>query len=156
MFVQVLGDSRVISYWIDTLVLKTEGNTYATLLHHRFLFKGKPMLCSRGSTWFSYWFDNLGFISEGNTYRRYAASSLPLWGNTDVVQATSEVKSFLSQNFEMKDLGVADVILNLKLLRDNEGGITLLQSHNAEKVFSRFGYSDCTPSQTPYDPSVLI
>ena len=31
----------VVSYWIDTLVLKTEGNTYATLLHHPFLFKGK-------------------------------------------------------------------------------------------------------------------
>ena len=28
----------MISYWIDTLVLKTEGNTYATLLHHPFLF----------------------------------------------------------------------------------------------------------------------
>ena len=39
---QVLGDLRVTSYWIDTLVLKTEGNTYATLLHHAFLFKGKP------------------------------------------------------------------------------------------------------------------
>ena len=42
-------DSRVASYWIDTLVLKTEGNTYATLLHHPFLFKGKPTQCSRGS-----------------------------------------------------------------------------------------------------------
>ena len=38
---QVLGGLCVISYWIDTLVLKTEGNTYATLLHHPFLFKGK-------------------------------------------------------------------------------------------------------------------
>ena len=28
---------------------KTEGNTYATLLHHPFLFKEKPMQCSRGS-----------------------------------------------------------------------------------------------------------
>ena len=28
---------------------KTEGNTYATLLHHPFLFKGKPMQFSRGS-----------------------------------------------------------------------------------------------------------
>ena len=35
--------------------------------------------------WFSYWFDNLCLIIEGNTYRRCAASSLPLWGNTDVV-----------------------------------------------------------------------
>ena len=48
MFVQVFGDLRVVSYWIDTLVLKTEGNTYATLLHHPFLFKGKPTQCSRG------------------------------------------------------------------------------------------------------------
>ena len=36
-------------------------------------------------SWFPYWFDNLGFITEGNTYRRCAASSLPLWGNTDEV-----------------------------------------------------------------------
>ena len=35
-------DLRVVSYWIDILVLKTGGNTYATLLHHPFLFKGKP------------------------------------------------------------------------------------------------------------------
>ena len=42
LFVQVLGNLCAVSYWIDTLVLKTEGNTYATLLHHPFLFKGKP------------------------------------------------------------------------------------------------------------------
>ena len=42
-------DLHVASYWIDTFVLKTEGNTYATLLHHPFLFKGKPTQCSRGS-----------------------------------------------------------------------------------------------------------
>ena len=29
---------------------ETEGNTYATLLHHPFLFKGKPTQCSRGNT----------------------------------------------------------------------------------------------------------
>ena len=39
---QVLCDLCIVSYWIDSLVLKTEGNTYATLLHHPFLFKGKP------------------------------------------------------------------------------------------------------------------
>ena len=42
-------DLSMISYWIDTLVLKTKGNTYATLLHHAFLFKGKPTQCSIGS-----------------------------------------------------------------------------------------------------------
>ena len=32
-------DSRIASYWIDTLVLKIEGNTYATLLHHPLFFE---------------------------------------------------------------------------------------------------------------------
>ena len=67
-----------------------------------------------------------------------------------------EVKDFLSRCFEMKDLGVPNVILNIKLLRDENGGITLLQSHYVENVLSRFGYSDCTPSPTPYDASVLL
>ena len=52
------------------------------------------------------------------------------------LKVIEEVKTFLSHNFEMKDLGVADVILNIKLLRDNEGGITLLQSHYVEKIES--------------------
>ena len=56
----------------------------------------------------------------------------------------------------MKDLGEADVILNIKLLREENGGVTLLQFHYVEKVMNRFGYSDCTPISTPYDPSVLL
>jgi hypothetical protein len=40
-----------------------------------------------------------------------------------------EVKQFLSQNFEMKDLGEANVILNIKLVIEGDGGVTLLQSH---------------------------
>nr|ABA98004.1 retrotransposon protein, putative, Ty1-copia subclass [Oryza sativa Japonica Group] len=67
-----------------------------------------------------------------------------------------EVKDFLSQSFEMKDLGVANVVLNIKLLRGDEGGITLVQSHYVDNVLSRFGYSDCKPSPTPYDSSVLL
>ena len=43
--------------------------------------------CLRCVAWFSYWFDNLGLITEGNTYCHCAASSLHLWGNTDVDQA---------------------------------------------------------------------
>ena len=42
---------------------------------------------SRSVAWFSYWFDNFGLITEGNTYHCCSASTLPLWGNTDVVQA---------------------------------------------------------------------
>ena len=43
--------------------------------------------CLRGVRRFSFWFNNLGLITDRNTYRRYAASALPLWGNTDVVLA---------------------------------------------------------------------
>nr|AAU44091.1 putative polyprotein [Oryza sativa Japonica Group] len=67
-----------------------------------------------------------------------------------------EVKDFLSKSFEMKVLGVTDVILNIKLLRGDEGGITLVQSYYVDKVLSRFGYSDCKPAPTPYDSSVLL
>jgi hypothetical protein len=66
------------------------------------------------------------------------------------------VKEFLSNNFEMKDLRETDVILNIKLLKEGDGGITLLKSHYVEKVLSCFGFSDCQPSPTPYDPSVLL
>jgi len=78
-----------------------------------------------------------------------------IFGNNESV--IKEVKDFLSSNFEMKDLGVAEVILNIKLLRDEgNGGVTLVQSHYVENVLSRFGYSECTPARTPYDSSVLL
>jgi hypothetical protein len=67
-----------------------------------------------------------------------------------------EVKEFLSQNFEMKDLGEADVILNIKLVREGDGGVTLLQSHYVKKVLSHFCYSDCKPAPTPYDASMIL
>ena len=67
-----------------------------------------------------------------------------------------EVKDLLSNNFEMKGLGEADVILNVELLREGNGGVILSQSHYVEKVLSRFGFIDCQPASTPYDPSVLL
>jgi hypothetical protein len=55
----------------------------------------------------------------------------------------------------MKDLGEADVILNIKLIKE-ESGITLSQSHYVEKILRHFGYMDSKPSPTPYDPSVTL
>jgi hypothetical protein len=43
--------------------------------------------------------------------------------NTNVIK---EVKDFLSSNFEMNDLGEADVILNIKLLREENGGVIIV------------------------------
>jgi hypothetical protein len=50
--------------------------------------------------------------------------------NIDVI---NEVKSFLSKILDLKDLGEADVVLNIKLIKAG-GGITLSQSHYVEKV----------------------
>jgi hypothetical protein len=61
-----------------------------------------------------------------------------------------EVKDFLSQKFEMKDLGEADVILNIKLIKGQNGGVTLSQTHYVEKMLSWFGYNNSTPAPTPY------
>ena len=49
LFVHVLGDLCVVSYWIDTLVLKLREIIISTLLHHSFLFNGKTNASSRSS-----------------------------------------------------------------------------------------------------------
>ena len=90
---------------------------------------------------------------EGVILCLYVDDILIFGTNLNVIE---EVKRFLSQSFEMKDMGVADVILNIKLLREGNGGVTLLQSHYVEKILSRFGYSDCKPAPTPYDSSVIL
>jgi hypothetical protein len=87
---------------------------------------------------------------EGVILCLYVDDILIFGTSLDVIK---EVKDFLSRCFEMKDQGVADVILNIKLLKDDDGGITLLQSHYVEKILSHFGYSDYKSSPTPYDPA---
>jgi hypothetical protein len=77
-----------------------------------------------------------------------------IFGNN--VEVIKEVKDFLSNNFE-KDLGEADVILNIKLLREEGNcGVTLVQSHYVKKVLNHFGYNDCASALTPYDLSVIL
>jgi hypothetical protein len=83
----------------------------------------------------------------------YVDDILIFENNINVIE---KVKDLLSNNFKMKDLSEADVIFNIKLLREENGGVTLVQSHYVENVLNRFGYSDCTPTPTPYDPSVLL
>ena len=71
------------------------------------------------------------------------------------INVISDSKSYLSHTFNMKDLGEADVILNIKVTK-GEDGITLSQSHYVEKILSRFGFSESKSSPTPYDPSLKL
>jgi hypothetical protein len=67
----------------------------------------------------------------------------------------NEVKTLLCQSFDMKEMGEADVILNIKLVK-GENGIILTQSHYVQKVLSHFGYKNSKPSPTPYNPSLVL
>jgi hypothetical protein len=91
-----------------------------------------------------------GFIvNEANkcVYYRYGGGEgviLCLYVDDILISGTStkvidEIKSFLSRCFDMKDLGPTDVILNIKLIK-SEDGITLNQSHYPEKILSWFGF----------------
>ena len=58
---------------------KTEGNTYATLLHHPFLFKGKHTQCSRGSKkdfWRRCWGDLLTSLDIPSTHHKLLSLAL--------------------------------------------------------------------------------
>ena len=71
------------------------------------------------------------------------------------IHAINSVKSLLSANFDMKDLGEASVILGIKITR-SEKGISLDQSHYIEKILKKYNYFDCKPASTPYDHSVKL
>ncbi|CAM8886974.1 unnamed protein product [Rhodiola kirilowii] len=64
-------------------------------------------------------------------------------------------KDFLSSSFAMKDMGEADVILGIRIKRENKG-LTLSQSHYVEKVLKKFNCLNCSPVSTPMDPCVKL
>ncbi|CAM8910723.1 unnamed protein product [Rhodiola kirilowii] len=64
-------------------------------------------------------------------------------------------KDFLSSSFSMKDMGEADVILGIRIKRENKGS-ALSQSHYIEKVLKKFYCLNCSPVSTPIDLSVKL
>ena len=64
----------------------------------------------------------------------YVDDMLIIGSNTKMIRIT---KQFLSSRFDMKDMGVADVILGIKISKTCEG-LVLSQSHYIEKVFEKF------------------
>ena len=57
-----------------------------------------------------------------------------------------ETKRFLSNNFEMKDLGNSSFVLGIQIYQDHSRGILgLSQKAYINKRLSRFGMKDCAP-----------
>lgn len=73
---------------------------------------------------------------------------------TDMVQVQL-TKDFLSSKFNMKDLGEADVILGIQIIRNKES-IEITQSGYIEKILKKFNHFDCTPASTPLYPSLEL
>ena len=65
----------------------------------------------------------------------YVDNMLIMGSNNDIIKAT---KRMLNSKFNMKDLGVADVILGIKITRTSDG-LVLSQSHYIKKVLEKFG-----------------
>ncbi|CAM8943514.1 unnamed protein product [Rhodiola kirilowii] len=64
-------------------------------------------------------------------------------------------KDFLSSSFSMKDKGEANVILCIRIKRENKG-LALTRSHFVEKMLKKFNYLNCSSVSTPMDPSVKL
>ncbi|KAI5350435.1 hypothetical protein L3X38_003326 [Prunus dulcis] len=71
------------------------------------------------------------------------------------LEIVNYVKSYLSRNFDMKDMGEAHVILGMKIEKTTQG-ISLSQSSTIEKMLKKFNYFECKPTPTPYDPNVHL
>jgi hypothetical protein len=144
-------------------VVKGEERKVCKLLKYLYGLKQAPKQCHEK---FDRTLNSVGFIvnradkyvyychggGEGVILCLYVDDILIFGTNMKVIH---EVKSFLSKSFDMKDLGQADVILDIKQIK-NESGITLSQSHYVEKILSRFGFIDGKSSPTPYDPSAIL
>jgi hypothetical protein len=74
----------------------------------------------------------------------------------DILLATNDIgllhetKRFLSNKFEMKDLGDASFVLGIQIHRDrSQGTLGLSQRSYIDKVLKRFCMQDCKPGDTP-------
>ena len=74
----------------------------------------------------------------------------------DVLLATNDLglmhdtKNFLSNNFEMKDMGEASYVIGIEIFRDRSQGLLgLSQKAYINKVLERFGMQNCSASVVP-------
>ena len=79
----------------------------------------------------------------------YVDDMLIVGSNDHMIKSTKDI---LNSRFEMKDLGLADVILGIKITRTTSG-LVLTQSHYVEKILDKFGKDDSGISRTPIDTS---
>ena len=79
----------------------------------------------------------------------YVDDILIVGSNDKMVKST---KDMLNSKFDMKDMGLADVILGVKITRISDG-LVLSQTHYVDKILEKFNKNDSGIARTPLDNS---
>ena len=79
----------------------------------------------------------------------YVDDILIVGSNNEMVKYT---KSMLNSRFDMKDMGLADVILGIKIIKSPDG-LILSQSHYLDKILGKYNKDDSGIARTPMDIS---
>ncbi|XP_075491032.1 secreted RxLR effector protein 161-like [Primulina tabacum] len=93
-----------------------------------------------------------------NLKKKYIWSNLKaslLKDKKESQELIKRTKKILTKHFDMKDMGIADVILGIKIFRTPEA-IVLSQSHYVETVLKKFNAYDSTPVKTHLDVNVHL
>ncbi|GKC38653.1 ATP phosphoribosyltransferase 1, chloroplastic [Tanacetum coccineum] len=69
--------------------------------------------------------------------------------NDKMIRST---KNMLKSKFDMKDMGLADVILGIKVIR-TQSGLVLSQAHYVDKILNTHNAGDSGQARTPIDTS---
>ena len=82
----------------------------------------------------------------------YVDDMIIVGSNDKVIKST---KDMLNSKFDMKDMGLADVILGVKITRTSDG-IALSQTHYIDKILAKFNKSDTNVARTPVDVNLQL
>ena len=86
------------------------------------------------------------------TVRLYVDDILIIGSNNDIIKTT---KKMLNKHFDMKDMGIVDVILGMKITKTSEG-YALSKSHYIEKILNKFSKDDNHLARTPVDVNLYL
>ncbi|KAL0285668.1 UNVERIFIED_CONTAM: Retrovirus-related Pol polyprotein from transposon TNT 1-94 [Sesamum angustifolium] len=81
----------------------------------------------------------------------YVDDMLIMGSNHDIILTTNKM---LTKHFDTKDMGLADVILGIKISKTSDG-LALSQSHYVETILRKFKAYDSPPAKTPVFKSTL-
>ncbi|KAL0290713.1 UNVERIFIED_CONTAM: Retrovirus-related Pol polyprotein from transposon TNT 1-94 [Sesamum angustifolium] len=95
-----------------------------------------------------------GFVAHGNE-SKVCKLVKSLYGLKQAPKQWHEKFDQTILAFGFTDMGEADVILGIKLIRSTDG-IAISQSHYVEKILEKFGYQNSRIAKMPYDSSVAL